>query len=474
MSKNGNYKGRAIMGVIWSGVERFSVQIIQFVVSVILARLLMPDDFGLIAIVLVFTVIFQTLNEAGLGTALIHKQDRDEIDFSTIYYTAILVGVVSYLIVFLISGPIANYYQQPTLKPVMRLAGLSLIANSFAIVPIAKFTISVDFKNMAKASLWAALLSGVIGIIYAYLYRNVYAIVVQSLLYAFLNSFFVTIKLRYLPQLQFSLSRFKILFSYAYKLVLARLVTVIYDDIYSLFIGKYFTPQVLGFYNRANSFTSVSSRNIIYIVQRVSIPVLCENQHSKEAMANTLLLYMKYTAIIVYPLTAGIMILGEPLIEVLLTEKWLGSAEILYYICPSCFLFLICTFNRNIYNATGRTDLALKAELIKKTFFLFVFFISLQFGFKGILMGQLINSFIELLFDTHYVNKQIDLTLIEQLRSLWLIIMSTCIMGIGIYGLIQFLQSSQLKLVLGTFVGVIIYAICCHLFKLLDIRKILL
>ena len=466
-------KNKVLSGIAWSSIERFSVQGVQFIVSIILARLLTPNDFGLIAIVLIFTSIFQTINESGFSVALIYKLDRDETDFSTAFFSNIVIGTLSYLIIFSIAPIISKIYDIDIITPIMRYLGLNLIITSFGIVQTAKFTINVDFKTQAKASLLAVTISGIIGIILAIKFKNVYALVIHSIVFSILH---VSLSWRYAkwrPKFIFSIYRFKYLFEYANKLILSRLISVIFEDLYSFAIGKIYSPSLLGYYNRANSLMVLSSRNIVGIVQRVSVPLLCEKQNDFHQMQQVLIRFIVSTAVIVFPILSFIMIFSKPLILVLLGENWLVSAELLLYVCPIGFFYLISTFNRNIFNATGRTELALKAEIIKKLIFVGVFFITVQFDIKILLLGMILNSILEMIFDTYFSWKQIGISLLYQLKSLVPVIIATITTSVFLIPILFISATNFIKLLLGFIIGLIIYTSLCYAFNIAEIRKIL-
>lgn len=463
-------KGKAIKGVFWSAVEKFSVQGVQFIVSIILARLLTPEDFGLVAIVLVFSTIFQTINESGFGVALIHKLDRDELDYSTAFITNLLIGVVSYFLLFFTAPLIARFYNNENIVYVMRLLSLILIVNAIGLVPLVIYTIRVDFKTQARASLAAAIVSGVMGISSAYFLRNVYAIVIQQLGFSIVYVSLMILFARWKPSLKFSKVRFKELFQYAYKLICARVISVVFDDIYSLAIGKIYSPASLGCYNRAQSFQQILSKNVINIVQRVSTPILCEEQNDYVRMQHVLLKFMSSTALIVYPLLAGLMVLSKPLILVLLGEKWVFASDMLLYACPVGFFYLVSTFNRNIYNATGRTDLALKAEIFKKFFFVGIFLLTMKYDIHILLIGLVVISIIEMIIDVYLAKKQIGVRFIDEGKSLIGILLATALMGATSYGVTLFPISNILKLILGFIVGAILYIFLIYIFNIANIK----
>lgn len=464
---------KALKGVIWSALERFSFQGVQFAVSIILARLLTPNDFGLVAIVLVFSTIFQTINESGLNTALVYKLDRDDIDYSTAFYANIAIGVASYLLLYFAAPFIADFYRNSSLISVMRILSLNLIINSFGLVQVAKYTINVDFKTQAKATLIAAVISGAIGISVAYITHSVYSIVAQQLSNSFVYVSLMWIFAKWVPLFTFSIQRFKLLFLYAYKLIIARVISVVFDDIYSLAIGKLYNPSALGFYNRAMSFRQILSKNIIGIVQRVSIPLLCQDQDNHDRMRKTLLRFMDTTALFVYPLLAGLMILSKPLVHVLLGEAWLRTADMLILGCPAGFFYLISTFNRNVFNATGRTDLALKTEIVKKMIFVCIFLLTMRYKLEVLLIGLIIISIIEMIIDVFMTKKQIGLRFRDELLSLLPILGACLIMCLFIAPVILFFHSSISQLIVGFAIGVLSYSTICYIFNVSDFRILL-
>ena len=471
MSKFNYSKKKVVKGVIWSAIERFSVQGIQFVVSIILARLLTPSDFGIVAIVLFFSTIFQTVNESGFSTALVHKQNRDALDYSTAFITNLIIGIISYLFLYVSAPLIAHFYDNDALIGVMRILPLNLIIQALGLVPLASFTIDVDFKTQARASLTAAIVSGAVGIGCAYSFRNVYAIVVQQISYSVVDVSLMWHFSKCRFPVKFSISRFKKLFSYAGKLIGARVINVVFDDIYSLAIGKIYTPAVLGCYNRSMSFRQVLSKNIINIVQRVSVPLLCDSQHDLVRMKSVLLRFLSSTALIVFPLLAGLMVLSQPLIMVLLGEEWLMSAKLLVYGCPCGFFYLVSTFNRNIYNATGRTDLALKTELIKKSLFVVIFLFTMNYGIEILLLGLVLISFIEMCIDVSMAKKQIKISFIEEFMALRGVSLSTFAMAFVVFFANLFIDNNYRKLMIGLIVGVVIYTVLILIFNVADCRE---
>ena len=466
--------GIAIRGVAWSAIERFSVQGIQFVISIILARLLIPADFGLIALVLVVMNILQTINEVGFGAALMQKKTRDDLDFSTVFILNIFLGVFLYGILFVVAPFIASFFEQSQLSLLIRVIGINLISTSLVVVQRTRLLIEVDFKTQAKASLIAVILSGVGGILLAYYGGGVWALVLQSILYNLANTVLIWLFVSWRPRLRFSYDRFVALFNFAYKLILARLINSIFQEVFSTVVGKLYTPAQLGYFNRAKSFESLSTNNITMIVQRVSTPMLCEAQSDKGDMKRVLLRFIRSTALIVYPLLFGLAILAEPLISVLLTDKWLPSAWILRVLCPVGIFFVISTFNMNVFNATGRTDWALKCEIVKKIFCVGIILFTSFWGFKALVWSQVVIAFVEFLINTYYTKRQIGLTMWEQLVALKGVLFACVVMGIILLFCSYIIPDALVRLIVGLFLGGGMYLCLCFLFDIASFRSLLI
>ncbi len=472
IKKHKQNSSRISRGVSWSALERFLSQGIQFVVTVVLARLLLPTDFGLIALVLVLLNILQIINEQGFSIALMYKLDRDDLDFSTVYVLNIILGLTLYGILYLSAPLLASFFELPQLTYLTRLIGLNLIFTSFIVVQRAKLLINVDFKTQAKASLLSTIISGIIGIYFAYRGLGVLSLVYQSLVFNGLNTLLIWQFVSWRPHLQFSFARFVKLFNFAYKLILARMINEVFKEIYSAIIVKQYSPSSLGYFNRANSFVVLSSNNIASIVQRVSTPILCEAQNNHQQMGRVLIKFITNTALIVYPILFGLFVLAKPLISVLLTDKWLPSAWILQVLCPVGLFYIISTFNRNVFNATGRTDWALKSEVMKKIIYLPIIFTAIWFGFTALIFSQVIIAIIEFLLDTYYTKKQIGVSIYTQLKAISNIVLACIIMIIIIWISTLYITNNFAKLAVGFFVGSLTYITYCIVFNVADTRII--
>lgn len=461
-----------IKGVSWSAIERFSVQIVQFIISIVLARLLMPEAYGIVALALVILNILQTINEMGFGEALMHKLDRDELDFSSVFIMNILLGCTLYVILYFISPLLERLFDVEGLTKVTRWIGLNLIITSFVVVQRTKLFIAVDFKTLAKASMIGAIISGLVGIMYAYKGGGVMALVAQSLLNNLITTLIIWIQAKWKPVFKFSLVRFKGLFNYAYKLILARFINTVFNEIYSAAVGAFYTPAQLGLFNRAKSFEVMSTNNITQVVQRVSTPVLCEKQKDFSDLGNSLISFIRHTAFIVFPLLCGMFVLADPLVKVLLTEKWAGSVWILQVLCPVGFCYVISTFNMNIFNATGRTDWALKCEAIKKIVDVAIIAISITISFEALVLAQVVIAVFEMTVNLIYTKKQINLNFVAQFKSVAGILLCSVVMAMCIALVTSVINVDIYKLLVGFAVGVFIYALLCMILNVNNIRNI--
>lgn len=464
---------KVVKGVAWSALERFSIQAVQFVISVVLARLLMPEAYGVVALALVILNVLQTVNEMGFGEALMHKLDRDELDFSSVFMMNMVLGVSLYAILFFTAPLLENLFNVEGLAVVTRLIGLNLIITSFVVVQRTKLFIAVDFKTMAKASLCGAIISGIVGVVYAYCGGGVMALVAQSLLNNLITTALIWAHSKWHPMFKFSWKRFIVLFNYAYKLILARFVNTVFNEVYSAVVGAFYSPAQLGLFNRAKSFETMSSSNITQIVQRVSTPILCEKQKDYKELGQSLIYFIRNTSFLVFPLLFGLLVLADPLIRVLLTDKWEGAIWILQVLCPVGMLYVFSTFNLNIFNATGRTDWALKCETIKKVVDIGIIICAVSISFEALVWSQVVIAVFEFFVNLFYTKKQIGLGWIEQLKSVLGILSCSAVMAVVVFFVASLMASNIAKLFVGIVVGVFVYALLCTIFNINESKSII-
>lgn len=415
----------------------------------------------MVALALVILNVLQTVNEVGFGAALMHKLDRDELDFSSVFVLNMVMGIGLYAILFFTAPLLEDLFNVESLATVTRWIGLNLIITSFIVVQRTKLFIAVDFKTMAKASLVGVIISGIAGIVYAYNGGGVMALVVQSLLNNLVTTVLIWLQSKWRPSLIFSWGRFVKLFNYAYKLILSRFVNTAFNEIYSAVVGAFYTPAQLGEFNRAKNFETMTSINITTIVQRVSTPILCEKQKDHYELGQSLIYFIRNTSFFVFPLLCGLLVLADPLIRVLLTDKWQGAIWILQVLCPVGMLYVFSTFNLNIFNATGRTDWALKCETIKKIVDIAIIVGAVSISFEALVWSQVVIAVFELVVNLWYTKKQIGLGYLEQFRSVARVFICSVLMALIVGLVASLIEIELLKLIIGVFVGVIVYAGLC-------------
>ena len=460
-------------GLFWSSVERFSNQGVQFVFSIILARLLSPSDYGIIAMVTIFFAVAQSFVDSGFSNALVRKTDRVEEDLSTCFYFNIGVGIIAYIVLFLIAPLVANFYNQPILSPIIRITGLGVILNSLCVVQQALFTIKIDFKSQAKITLSATVISGIVGILLAYQGYGIWALVWQGVASSIVRMGLLWLMSKWRPRTGFSKSSFNYLFGYGSKLLASGLLDTIYNNIYPIVIGKFYNPAQLGNYSRALGWAQLPSANITSILQRVTFPVLSAIQDDSLRLQNSYRRLLKLSAFIVFPLMMGLASMASPLIRVILTAKWDGCVLYLQILCFALMLYPIHAINLNLLQVKGRSDIFLRLEIIKKIIGVVILIITIPLGITAMCLGMVFSSIICLIVNTYYTSRFIDVGLLTQLKDLRIILINSLVMGGGIYILTSFLDIEGLKLVMGIVIGFLLYFIGSFYFSKAELQEVI-
>ena len=461
-----NLKTKTVNGVIWSAVERYSLQAVQFLLSLIIARLLSPSDYGLIGMLAIFMSVSQIFIDGGFSNALIQKKNRTEDDYSTVFYINVGASLVIYLLLFLSAPLIAGFYEQPLLKPIVRVYSANLIINSLAAINRIKLVVSVDFKTQSRISLGAAVLSGVVGIICAYQGMGVWALVVQMMLDSVLNVTLSFYYVRWFPRLKFSSDSFHGLFRYGSKLLIASIINAIFSNIYTLIIGKTYSAATLGFYSRSDHFAAFAGKNVSSVLQRVSFPILSEIQDDNNRLIAAYKKYIKVSTWATFPVLLGLCGVAKPLILVLLTEKW---AECTLYLQILCFAYLwdcVTLVNLNLLYVKGRSDWFLRLEIIKKTIGFAILIITLFFNLYIICIGRVIYSIIALYLNTYYTNKLFHYSFALQIRDLLPQLLLSLFMSGCCLLLVEMIDSSLVALIVSVITGVLVYWAGSHSLKL--------
>lgn len=456
---------RAIRGVFWSAIERFSTQGIQFILGILVSRLIDPSEYGLIAMLGIYLAVAQVFIDSGFSNALIQKIDRTETDFATVFYFSTLTSALMYLALVLFSPYIASFYHQPLLEPLLKYIGIGLILSGLSVVQRTVVTINLDFKLLAQISFLSVLISGCIGIVLAFLGYGVWALATQMLLNNVVSTLLIVLKIHWIPSKRFSIQSFKTLFSFGVKLLIGGLLHVVYVNLYTLIIGRRFSAIDVGVFNRAQTFATFPSLNLTYILSRPFYPLLCEMQNNKTQIELLFLRYIRMSAYLIFPLMISLSVLSEPLIKILLTDKWLLAAPLLSILCLSYMCYPIMNINWQILNARGRSDLSLKSELIKKIIAFILLFLTMPFGVKMMCWGLVLYSVIDIIIVVFYVNKIISVGFKTQTLNIIPILLISLLMGGVVYFVALLFMSPYLKLFIGFLLGLIVYIMASFLFK---------
>ncbi|WP_028896080.1 lipopolysaccharide biosynthesis protein [Prevotella sp. HUN102] len=468
-----NLKQKTTQGLLWSSIDRFSSQGIQFIFSIFLARLLSPNDYGIVAMTIIFFAIAQTFVDSGFSGALVRKNERTEEDFSTCFYFNIIIGILCYCILYFTSPIIAKFYNQPILDPIIKVSGLTIIINSLCIVQQAQFTIKVDFKSQAKISIISTIASGISGIIIAYWGYGVWALIWQGLIYAIFRMALMWIMSGWYPITGFSKEAFHNLFGYGSKMLASGLIGTIYVNVYPIIIGKFYSPSQLGHFSRAQGWVGLPSSNITGILQRVSFPVLSIIQNDDELLANSYRKLLKLSAFIVFPLMMLLAASASPLIRVVITSKWDSCVPYMQILCFDMMWYPIHAINLNLLQVKGRSDLFLRLEVIKKIIGILVMIITVPLGVKAMCFGLVFTSFIALFINTYYTGKLIKIGYLKQMKDLTPILLISFITGFLSFA-ITFLFSTELsKLFFSIITGIFIYLFMSRFWTKEELKEVI-
>lgn len=453
-----------VHGVAWSFIERFSMQGVTFVLELIIARIVGPESYGLIAMLAIFMAVSQVFIDGGFSAALIQRQNRSEADFSTAFYINFGLSLLVYTALFFAAPWIADFFRQPLLTDITRVYSVNLVLFSLVAVNKTKLTIDVDFKTQSKISLLSAILSGVLGIALAYAGWGVWAIVWQTLVNALLNAVFSFYYVRWWPRGRFSKTSFHNLFGFGSKLLITNMISALYAKAYDVVVGHKFNPLQLGLYSRADKFNQFGSSNISGILQRVSFPVLSRIQDDDARLLEAYRKYLRMSAFVVFPIIMGLCGIARPMIQILLGQEWMGTVPLLQILSFAYLWDCVVIVNLNLIYVKGRSDYALRLEVVKKTIAFTILFASLGFGLTGICIGRVLYALIAFYLNTYYTRRLLNYGFLTQVRELLpYIAMSLVVVGIS-YTLSALISNAYASLAASLVVCPAVYVLMCRVF----------
>lgn len=459
-------KHKILHSFVWKLSERFSVQGISFIVSICLARLLRPSEYGEIALIMVFINIANVIIDGGLNTALIQKKDANKTDFSTIFYATMVASLFIYVILFLSAPAIASFYSQPSLDYVIKVVGTCLFAYAFNSIQRAYISKHMLFKNLFLSSLLSTIIAGAIGIVLAYRGHGIWALVYHYIASGYIMALVMFATVKWRPDLSFSLASFKTLFDYGWKIFLSNFMISLFVNIRSLIIGKFYTPAYLAYFERGKQMPTLIMENINTSTQTVLFPVFSAQQGNLQQIRNMVSRSIKTSSLVIFPLLVGLFVTAKPLIITMLTEKWLTAVPFVQIFCIAYLFMPLQIANLEAMKAIGRSDIFLKLEMIKKVLEVSILVTSVFINVYAIAIGVAIYNFLCIFINTYPNKKLIGYTT----RQLWTDIYPPLLASAAMGGLVFFLTYLPLGnlaiLSLQVITGIISYLAICVMFKL--------
>ena len=402
----------------WSAIDQVSRMGIQFVVGIVLARLLSPDEYGLIGILTIFITVFIFVCDSGFTSALIRKKDAQDIDYCTVFYINLGLSVIMALALFLSASLIANFFERPELVRLTQVMSSVVVINALSIVQRARLTKAVDFKTQTKITLISSVISGVVGITMAYTGFGVWALVGQQITAQGCNTTLLWIYNKWIPKLEFSIASFKEMWNFGWKLLVSGLIDTTWIEIYQVVIGKCYSPATLGLYTRATQFTKMFSSNLNGVIQRVSFPVLAEMQDDKERLKNGYKRVIRCTMLPTFVLMLGLAACAKPMVLFLIGEKWLGCVPFIQLVCFSSMLYPLHSLNLNMLQVQGRSDLFLKLEIIKKIVAVGPLLLGIFIDIYWMIGGSVLTGFFAYYLNAYYSGPFLNYSIKEQVKDI--------------------------------------------------------
>ena len=410
-------KDKTVKGVAWSGIDNVVQMVVTFVVSIVLARLLSPDDYGLLGLIAVFTAVCQALINGGFTTALIRKKDVTDDDYNTVFISNLGMSLLLYAIIYFCSPAIANFFERQELVALTRVSSLGMIIGALALVQQTRLTKRIDFKTQTKITIIASVTSGVIGIGMALLDFGVWALVAQQLVATSLRTILLWFFNKWIPKLRFSSASFHELFGFGWKMMLSHLLDTVWKELYQVVVGKFYSPATLGQYTRAKQFSTLFSSNLTSVIQRVTYPVLSNIQDDKKRMVSAYRRIIKTTMFVTATSMFFLAAISEPLLYCLIGPKWHDAAIYLPLICISGSLYPLHAINLNMLQVQGRSDLFLGLEVIKKIIGIAPLSVCIFYGILPMLYLNLVTGTIIFFLNSYYSGKQIGYSSWMQIKD---------------------------------------------------------
>ena len=414
----GELRKKTLHGAGWSFIDNIANYGVSFIVGLILARMLTPQEYGLIGIILIFIALFNTIVDSGFSNALIRNKDAKEIDYNTVFYVNLAVSLLLFVICYFSAPVIATFFNEPQLTPLTRVMGVVVVINAFAIIQRTILIKKINFKIQTKVSLVASVGSGIIGIVMAVLGMGVWSLVAQQISRQLLNTIFLWLWNSWRPRMQFSFASFKEHFGFGWKLLTSSVIDTVWREIYQVVIGKYYAAAALGEYTRAKQFGDIFSSNMTSVVQRVTYPVLSSIQDDKDKLKYGYRRIIKTTMFIAFVCMLMLAAVSRPMIEVLIGNQWGEAAKMLPILCFNMMLYPLHAINLNMLQVQGRSDLFLRLEIIKKCIAVIPLCLGIFVGIYWMLWGSLCAGLFNYYLNSYYSGRFLNYDIITQIKDI--------------------------------------------------------
>lgn len=459
-------KKKTVKGSIWSFADNLLNVGIQFLVSLVLARILTPHEYGLIGIITIFIAVFNSIVDSGFSSALIRKKEARDIDYNTIFFFNLVLSILLFVLLYIGAPYIGSFFNEPQLVALSRVMGLIVIINAFAIIQRTILVKRIDFKTQTKVSFIASVSSGIIGIAMAMSGFGVWSLVGQQLSYKLLSTVFLWLYGRWFPKLQFSIASFKELFGFGWKLLVSGLIDTVWRQIYQVVIGKCYSSATLGQYTRAEQFVSLCSSNLNVVVSRVTYPVLSSIQDDRDRLKAAYRRIIRLSMLVTFVLVLGLGAVARPMVLVLIGEQWLPCVPILQIICFSYMMYPLHALNLNMLQVQGRSDLFLKLEIYKKILGIGPVLLGIFINIYWMLIGGVLTGFFAYYLNAYYSGPFLKYGVWQQVKDVLPSFGVALTMAVIVFGIGYLPWSPFLLLPLQIVVGAVITVTLCHLFKL--------
>lgn len=461
-----NLKQKTANGLMWNTIHNLSMKGIQFLLMLFMARLLTPDDYGTIGLLYIFTQLASTFSECGFGLALIRKQDRTQTDLSTVFYFNIVVSCICYVLIFLISPFVAEFYDKPILCDVLRVLALSIPLSSLNTVIVSMMNYTMQFKKQAIISITHTIISGIVGVTMAFIGYGIWALVGQQLTVSLVSVLLYWSLNSWRPSFVYSWASFHEMFGYSSKLLLTRIIDTVYNNIYSIVIGKVFSPAILGHYSRAQNWAAMPSATLVQILNNVTFASLSKIQDEQERVQRVYCKMIRTMTFLIFPMMVGLAAISHPLIMFTIGSKWELCSKILTIICFMYMLTPLHSLTINLIQVKGRSDLSLKLSVVGKILAVIVLFISLPLGIIPMCYFSIFTAFLMLLFYMYYVGKIINLSISVQFYCMMPSFILSCFMYFCIIFAMKVSDVAYVQIVVGMIVGAVSCILPAYVLKM--------